>query len=66
MFYNISCNKWKGKAKIWSRKSYSGQFSVDWDDLLKTDELNAGNWTQMYLDKINILLDTYALLKKVI
>ena len=40
-------------------------FSVDWEDLLKTDELNADNSTGMYLDKINMLLDTYAPLKRV-
>ena len=38
-------------------------FSVDWEDLLKTVELNADNSTRMYLHKINILLDTYAPLK---
>ena len=40
-------------------------FSVDWEDLLKTDELNSSNSTKMYLGKINILLDTYAPLKRV-
>ena len=40
-------------------------FSVDWEYLLKIDELNADNSTKIYLDKINILLDTYALLKKI-
>ena len=30
-------------------------FSVDWEDLLKINELNADNSTQIYLDKINIL-----------
>ena len=39
-------------------------FSVDWEDLLKIDELNADSSTKMYLDKINMLLDTYAPLKK--
>ena len=39
-------------------------FSVDWEDLLKIDELNADNSTKMFLDKINMLLDTYAPLKK--
>ena len=39
-------------------------FSVDWEDLLKTDEINADNSTRMYLDKINILLDTYASFKR--
>ena len=33
-------------------------FSVDWEDLFKIDELNNENSTQMYLDKINMLLDT--------
>ena len=33
-------------------------FSVDGDYLLKIDKLNADNSTSMYLDKINILLDT--------
>ena len=40
-------------------------FSVDWEDLLKIDELNANNSTKMYLDKINMLLDTYAPLKRI-
>ena len=35
-------------------------FSIDWGDLLKIDELNVDNSTQKYLEKINILLDTYA------
>ena len=40
-------------------------FSVDWKDLLKINELNTDNSTKIYLDKINILLDTYAPLKKI-
>ena len=40
-------------------------FSVDWEDLLKTDELNADNSTRMYLDKTNMFLDTYGPLKRV-
>ena len=40
-------------------------FSVDWKDLLKIDDLNADNSTKMFLDKINMLLDTYAHLKRV-
>ena len=35
-------------------------FSIDWEDLLKIDELNVDNSTQMYLKQSNILLDTYA------
>ena len=41
-------------------------FFVDWEDLLKNDELNAANSTKIYLDKINMLLDTYVTLKKLI
>ena len=33
--------------------------------MLKIDELNADNSTKIYLDKTNILLDTYAPLKKI-
>ena len=33
--------------------------------MLKIDELNADNSTRMYLDKINMLLDTYAPLKRI-
>ena len=40
-------------------------FSVDWEDFLKIDELNADNSTKIYLDKINMLLDTYAPLKRI-
>ena len=34
-------------------------------DLLKIDELNADNSTKRFLDKINVLLDTYAPLERV-
>ena len=33
--------------------------------MLKIDELNADNSTKTFLDKINMLLDTYAPLKRV-
>ena len=39
-------------------------FSVDWDDLLKIDELNGNNSIQIYLNKIKMLLNTSALLKR--
>ena len=32
---------------------------------MKIDERNVDNSTEMYLDKINILLDTYASLKRI-
>ena len=34
-------------------------FFVDWEDLLKIDELNANNSTKRFLDKTNILFNTY-------
>ena len=40
-------------------------FSFEWEDFLKIDELNADNVTQMYLNKINMLLDTYAALRRI-
>ena len=40
-------------------------FPVDWKDLLKIDDGNAHNSIKIYLDKINMLLDTYAPLKKI-
>ena len=40
-------------------------FSVDWEDLLEIDGLNADNSTKMYLYKINMLLDTYTPLNRV-
>ena len=39
-------------------------FSVDWDGLLKIDELNCNNSIQIYLNKIKMLLNTSALLKR--
>ena len=51
---------------IWERIFILDYFSTDWEDLLKIDEPHVDNSTQMYLEKINILLDTYAALKKMI
>ena len=69
MFGNISGNKSNIYERDWSKFDRENfildYFSVDWEDLLKTDELNADNSTRMYLDKINMLLDTYAPLKRV-
>ena len=42
-----------------------GYFSFDWGDLLKIDELNVNYSTQMHLDEINMLLDTYVLVKRI-
>ena len=69
MLSNISNNKSNVYEQDWSKFDQENfildYFSVDWEDLLKTDELNADNSTRMYLDKINMLLDTYAPLKRV-
>ena len=68
IFGNISGKKSNIYEQDWS--NFDGEnfildyFSVDWEDLLKTDERNTDNSTTMYLDKINILLDTYASLKR--
>ena len=70
MFGKILNNKSNIYENDWSK--FDGEnfildyFCVDWEDLLKTDELNANNSTKIYLDKINILLDTYTPLKKII
>ena len=69
MFGNISGNKSNIFEKYWfkfDRENFIlDYFSVDWEDLFKIDELNADNSTKIYLDKINMLLDTYAPLKRV-
>ena len=69
MFGNISGNKSNIYERDWSKFDQENfildYFSVDWEDLLKINELNADNSTKVYLDKINMLLDTYALLKKI-
>ena len=69
IFCNISGNKSNIYEWDWSKFDQENfildYFFVDWEDLLKTDELNADNSTRMYLDKINMLLDTYAPLKRI-
>ena len=69
MFGNISGNKYNIYEWDWSKFDRENfildYFSVDWEDLLKTDELHADNSTRMYLDKTNMLLDTYAPLKRI-
>ena len=44
---------------------FQTNFSVDWENLLKIGYLNADNSTKIYLDKIIMLLDTYAPLKRI-
>ena len=65
MFGNISGNKSNVYIRGWLTFDWENFildcFSVSWE--LKIDELNAEITTQIYLDKINMLLDTYAPLK---
>ena len=67
---NISSNKNNIYEREWLKFDQKNFilvcFSIDWEDLLKIDKLNAENSTKMYLDIINMLLDTYAPLKKII
>ena len=69
IFCNIPGNKSNIYERDWSRfvreKFILYYFFVEWEDLLKPDELNADNSTKKFLDKINMLLNTYAPLKRV-
>ena len=69
MFGNIPGNKSNVYKRDWSkfdRESFIlGYFFVEWEDLLKIDELNYDKSTKNFLDKINMLLDTHAPLKRV-
>ena len=69
MFGNIPGNKSNIYERDWSKFDQESfpldYFSVNWEDLLKINELNnADNSTKIYLDKITMLLDTYAPRKK--
>ena len=70
MLGNIPGNKSNICGRDWSKFDQENfildYFSVDWEDLLKINELNAKYLTKIYLDKTNMLLDTYAPLKKLI
>ena len=69
MFGNIPGNRSNTYERDWSKFDRENfildYFSVEWEDLLKIDELNANKSTKKFLDKINMLLDTYAPLKRV-
>ena len=70
MYGNILCNQSNIYERGWSKFDQENfilyYFSVDWrEDLLKIDNLNTGNSTKIYLDKINMLLDTYVPLKRI-
>ena len=63
MFGNTASNKSNIYDREWSKFDREifilDYFSIGWGYLLKIDGLNVDNSTQMYLEKINILLDTY-------
>ena len=68
MFGNISGNKsniYEGDWSKFDRENVILRYPVNWEDLLKIEELNVDNSTKTYLDRINMLLDTYAPLKKI-
>ena len=69
MFGNIPSNKSNIYERDWPKFDRENfildYFSVNWEDLLKIDELNADNSTKIFLDKINMLLYIYAPLKRV-
>ena len=69
MFGNIPGNKSNIYERDWSKFDQENfildYFSVDWEDLLKINELNADNLTKIYLGNINMLLDTYTPLTKI-
>ena len=68
MFGNIPGDKSNIYERGWSkfeRENFILDYlSVEWEDL-KIDELNADSSTKKFLDKINVLVNTYALLKRV-
>ena len=63
MFGNISSNISNIYERDWSKFDQENfildYLSVEWEDFLKIDELNADNSTKIYLNKINMLLETY-------
>ena len=69
MFGNIIGNKLNIYERGWSKFDQENfilnYFCVDWKDFLKINKPNADNSTKIYLDKINMFLDTYASLKRI-
>ena len=69
MFGNSPGNKSNIYERDWSKFDSENfilvYFFIEWEDLLKIDELNADKSTKKCLDKINMLFDTYAPLKRV-
>ena len=68
VFANPSSNKSKIFERNWSNFKQENftldYFSIDWKALLKIEQQNINLSLEIYLSKINSLLDTHALLKK--
>ena len=68
MFGNTASNKSnifeKGWCKFVSKNFIPDYFSIDWEDLLNSDELSGDNSTQFYLETVSLLLDTYVPFKR--
>ena len=64
MFWNVSSNKSNIYERDWLKFDWGNfildYFTADWSKI----KLNADNSTQMNLDKINILLGTFAPLER--
>ena len=69
IFGNIPGNKSNIDERDWSKFNKENfileHVYVDWEDLLKIDELNADKSNEKILDKMNMLLDKYVPLKKI-
>ena len=69
MFGNTASNKSNIYERGWRKFDRENfildYFSIDWEDLLKVDGRNIDNSIQLYLEKINILSDTYAFFKRI-
>ena len=67
--FGIFVSKYFSNIYNWSKFDQENfildYFSIGWEDLLKIDDRNADNSTKIYLNKINVLLDTYAPLKRI-
>ena len=53
----------KGLVQI-KKNSILDYLFVNWENLFKIDDLKGDNSTKIYLDKINMLLDTYPSLER--
>ena len=69
MFGKFTSNKYNIYETDWYKYDWEkfilDYFCIEWENLLKIDELNVNNSTQVCLDKMSMLLDTSAPLKSV-